>query len=288
MYEKNYLFISLALLGTSFSWLTEPKKEIEHSEANQKMKVQSFMNECKSTYYKTVSSTDNRLVKESDLRKNEITELDSYKDLSTGHYKSDEWRGSNMIGRYMDIYITGIYQINGIYSHYSSYFDHDILESGSASTYIDTTESFTDTKALSLSFDFSVNYYVEAKLESCANIDVVSASASVKEKVGASYVYDCTHTRNSTIETKWSSHFSISSKTAAYCPDGYAISIGKEGTYYFIEGYYQEMSMWWWGNYETQGTTHQYFTSVLANPSNSNYCFAYKNKLNTNDDYFKL
>lgn len=287
MKKKIYMFVALSILGTSFNWLNISNEEITHSEATQKLKVNSFINECKTTYYSTVSSND-RCVSENDLRENKITEFSSCKDLSTGHIKSDEWRGSNAIGRYMDIYISRIFKVNGIYSHYSSYFDHDILESGSASTYIDTSETFTDTKSQSLAFDFSVNYYVEAKLESYTEIDVVSQNTSIKEKAGASYVYDCTHTRNVITETKWSSHFSISKETAKYCPDGYSISIGKEGTYYYIVGSYQEMSMWWWGNYKTQGTKEQYFTCVLANPNNFNYCFAYKNKLNTDKDYFKL
>ncbi len=260
-----------------------------HTKLEQQQAETAFLEESKNTFYYDYNSNfDKRKVSSNDLIKNKTEEVTSYGSLKLGHMESERWRGSNMIGRYMDINITKIIKVTGIYSHFGSYFDHDILASGTATSVFSQASSFTDTIHSSFSFNFAVDYYVESKMEAVASIDVVQASVGVGEKIGASYTYNCRYSRNTMTSSYWSSHFTISRETADYCPDGYALSVGKEGTYYFIEGNYQETSIWWWGDYPTQGTSPVYFTTVLANPDNFNYCFAYKNKLNTDDDYFKL
>lgn len=186
----------------------------------------------------------------------------------------------------MDINITSIKKVTGVYSHLTSYFDYNVLKSGAASSAIEESNEYTDTKTESFSFSVSVNGYVEAKLEAKASVDVMSVSAGVGVKIGATYSYGCTYTRSTTEIYKWTNYFSITSDTADYCPDGYSLSIGKHGTYYVVEGNYQETSIWWWGDYPTQGTSRQSFVSVIANPSNFNYCFVYKAKSDSNTDYY--
>lgn len=258
----------------------------QHTKYEQQKSEQGFLKECENSYYLSTISDDSKVAAEN-LEKNTTEDIESYGELKKGHCESEKWRGSNLIGRYMDMNITKIIKVTGIYSHFSSYFDHDVLESGTAKSAFDKAGSFTDTTHKSFSFNYGVDYYVESKMEATAKIDVVKASVGVGEKMGASYTYDCRFTRNTMTTANWSEHFSISKITADYCPEGYSLSLGKQGVYYFIEGDYQEMSIWWWGNYPTQGTSKQYFTTVLATPDNFNYCFAYKNKLNTDDDYYK-
>lgn len=231
-------------------------------------------------------SSSDRKVSASDLSKNKVEDVDNYNGLKTGNFRSDTWRGSNLIGRYMDINVTSIKKVTGVYSHFGSYFDYNILKSGSASSTIEESNEYTDTKTESFSFSISVNGYVEAKLEAKASIDVISASVGVGAKIGATYTYGCTYTRSTTETYKWTNSFSISSATADYCLEGYSLSIGKQGTYYVIEGDYQETSIWWWGDYPTQGISRQYFTSVIGNPANFNYCFVYKAKSDSNTDYY--
>ncbi len=232
------------------------------------------------------SSSSDRKVKASDLSKNVVENCEGYNELKVGNFNSDTWRGSNMIGRYMNINIKSIKKVTGVYSHFGSYFDYNILKSGSVNSTIEESNEFTDTLTNSFSFSMSINGYVESKLEAEAKIDVISASVGIGTKTGATFSYGCTYTRSSTMTYKWTNIFTISSATADYCPDGYALSLGKQGTYYVVEGDYQEMSMWWWGNYPTQGTSRQDFTSVIANPSNFNCCYVYKAKTDSDTDYF--
>lgn len=231
-------------------------------------------------------SSSDRKVSAGDLSKNKVEDCNSYNGLTIGNFRSDSWRGSNLIGRYMDINIASIKKVTGVYSHFGSYFDYNILKSGAAYSTIEDSNEYTDTKTESFSFSMSVSNYVEAKLEAKADIDVISASVSFGTKIGATYSYGCTYTRSTTETYKWTNYFSISSSTADYCPEGYSLSIGKQGTYYVVEGDYQETSVWWWGDYPTQGTSRQYFKSVIANPTNFNYCYVYKAKSDSDSDYY--
>ncbi len=250
----------------------------------------SKMDYLEGSYYQpSFDESSDRKVQADDLTKNIMNPASSISNgIKLGNYKSDTWRGTNLIGRYMDINITSITEVTGIYSHYSSYFDHDILESGSASVNFDSEATYIDSFSSSFSFNFNVDYKVEKALEVAAGIEIADESAAVNKKYGASFNYNCNFTRNTMKTYYWSSHFSLSSKTAPYCPDGYSITIGKQGTYYYIEGNYQETSIWWWGDKPTQGTSKQYFNAIFATPDVYSYCFAYRNKLDKDSDYFKL
>lgn len=291
---KNILISisSLSILVSSSIFNQRNLEKNIHNKKSQEIAIDNFINECETTSYYPISNTNEKSTSTTKITTNQLTknkeeQIESYKNLSISSFESDGWRGSNLIGRHMNINITKIIKVTGIYSHFSSYFDHDILESGSANSAFSSNSTYTDTNNLSYAFNFSVNYYVEAKLEAKANIDVVSTSASLNQKYGASYVYSCTNTRNSTVTQYWSTNFTISEKTADYCLEGYSLSIGKQGVYYYFVGNYQEISEWWWGNYATQGTSTQYFVCVLANPSDFDYCFAYKLKSDTESDYYK-
>lgn len=232
-------------------------------------------------------TTDERLVHSYDLKETTITTVDKYNDITTGNFHSDGWRGSNLIGRYMDININKIGRVNGVYSHFPGYFEYSLLKSGSVKADIDSKSTFTDTTKESFSFNTSVDYYVESKLEAKADLEIVSASVGVGTKTGATFSYGCEYTRVVTQTDSWSIHFTINQDTAKYCPDGYTLSIGRQGIFYEIEGDYQEMSVWWWGARATQGQSRKKFTAVIANPSDFNYCFVYKKKGYDWDYYLK-
>ncbi len=223
-----------------------------------------------------------------DLVENSVSSMNSLKGITVNEtFDSDGWRGANAIGRFYRIKVTTINRITGIYSHFGSYFDRSILESGSAQTAVEVADSYSDTYSESLSYKETIDLYAEAKMEAKLDLDVASLSAGFGEKIGASYTYGCTYTRNKTENQKWSTVFSLSKDTARYCPSGYGLSIGKEGTYYLLSGEYQEYSHWWWGNYPTQGSSRKYFSTVSANPANFIYCFAYKLKSDTDRDFYQ-
>lgn len=214
----------------------------------------------------TPDSSD-RKVKASDLRENMKESLASFRGLSVRNaLHSESWRGDGLIGHYMKIDITSIYRINGVYSHFPAYFDYNILKSGSVQASVVEAGEFKDTYSESLSFSFAIDGRVEKSLNAGVNLDDVSLSGSMQLKGGAAFTYDCSMTRFSTFSYRWSKYFSISSATADYCPDGYALSIGKQGTYYVIKGNYQDYTNWWWGDYPTSGSESKEFTAVFANP----------------------
>lgn len=226
-------------------------------------------------------------VKPSDLIENQISEVSNYKHLEKGtSIQSQGWRGSNLIGRYYKIDITKITKVQGIYSHLGSYFDKSVLQSGSAEESLKSSDTYTDTRTESFSYTYSIEKYIDVALSAKIDVDVATLSARFGVKTGATYSYGCTYTESQTSSYQWSTNFNIGSNAANYCPDGYGLSVGKEGTYYLLEGQYQEYSQWWWGDKPTQGTSMKYFSTVLASPSDFIYCFAYKKKSDTTGDYY--
>ena len=232
------------------------------------------------------SSTSTRKVDASDLSPNIEVKNQNYGGLVKGHLKSEKWTGANLIGRYMDIEVTDVVKVTGVYSHFPEYFDYNILKSGSVKSVVEQSNTYCDTISESMSFSTQMNYRVEAALEAKASINVISSDLAISTKSGSVYNYDCKYTRTTTQTYRWTDTFSISQATADYCPEGYTLSIGKQGTYYVVTGNYQETSIWWWGDYPTQGTSRESFTAVIAKPQNFNSCFVYKKKTDSNTDYY--
>lgn len=232
----------------------------------------------------TPDSSD-RKVKASDLRENIVTNIENFRNLSIGNQHSDSWRCSDLIGHYLNINISNISKVNGVYSHFPAYFDYNLLKSGAVQSSIDETDEYKDTYTEALSFSSSVDSRFEGAIAAKVSDDSDSLGAGMQIKSGATYAYGCALTRSSMKSYKWSASFSITAATAAYCPDGYALSIGKQGTYYVIEGDYQEYSIWWWGDYPTSGSEKQSFKAVFSNPSDLVYSFVYKLKSDTERDF---
>jgi hypothetical protein len=300
----SFSFVSGSLVQKNISNESNPY----YSRENQKKLVQNSKAELSSSYYSAMSNqsmSENTMtsfcsnyvflrandssttkVSDADLKENSIEPQQSFSGLSIDHtYNSDGWRGTNKIGRYMAITINSISKVTGVYSHYLDYFDHDLLESGAASEKLNNSSKCVDTVGKTVSFSYSVEYQVESKIGFLVEADGISESASVSEKLGAKFSYDCTYTRNSTKEYNWSQSFCLDSTAATYCPQGYSMSIGRKGIFQVITGSYQEMSVWWWGHYPTQGSSRKHFVSVLVDSDTLSSCFVYKKNNDPSKDY---
>jgi hypothetical protein len=236
---------------------------------------------------KNTRKTKSMKISASDLQPNVVTFVSNYGSVSIGNHKSDTWRGANFLSHYMKYNISKIYHVNGVYSHFPDYFDHDVLASGSAAESIEREKKFSDTYTKSFSYSFGVDIHLESALSLLAKLSGITSSASLNLKIGATYSYSCSYTRTQTRNFSWTSYFSVNSTTADYCPQGYTLSVGKAGDYYEIEGKYQEHTIWWWGDFPSQDTTIKDFNAVLASPSDYGYCFVYKLKTNTTQDYVR-
>lgn len=206
--------------------------------------VQSTLDNLKSTSYYSLpnnkhiihydpsgsnSDDQGRKVQASDLKKNTINSVDQCYGIKIDTFDSTGWRGRNAIGRVMRVKIENIYQITGIYSHFGSYFDHSILESGSAQEAFESAGSYTDTYANSCSFDYQIDEHTEEGIQAKLDIDAASLSTNSNVKSGATFNFNCTYTRNSVESFKWSSRFSLGKEAADYCPDGYGLSSAEKG-----------------------------------------------------------